>query len=626
MFATDRFPSGRLNIYSKPDILAFVREVLRDTPEFQTIRESSFGKLFDLPARQCHVSCKLIYSILSRQLIVGDPHTLWTEFGGQPLRSGLQEFGTITALPCGAYPREKDMPGWKKIRLDLILIVDGVLIAHKQTPRPTLNYVQMVEDLDSFFQFPWGRESFSKTVACMKPIGGTILSKKTTCLINLNDLLLIEVEKYLSVSPIIPIESQPQPGWGVWSDVVNDESLFHMEQLIADKRPLKKHMWLGGDNSLPIITRPTVHEKPVHKKSLKPKHPTKKKPLPTRRTTQKPSTARKQRRISNYFLRTGSTSNNSNQHLADTVSELVTKMLKRIKQRYHTKHPSLNSLPSSMIFFRKRRQKGQPQSAHPHGFSTREHGTTSTNPPDHASPIITSPSPDQKYPIHVSPIHHSPTPVVGIILTSSVHVTPEVKQAPSTTSQPRHSEIYDASAHLNSPDIHHFLFHGVEIFDLVSPITRTQATHNPSPTKSTETGSGFAPHATSVNAFSATATSSRMPSLNSLIENRQVMELSDSSPARETLTHTPSEAETHLASALMSCSSLQTMSERHNQLLARERLLFCTPYLTSIIQHKWRKFKAARRKDLFHWDKRLRDLVTTPGKCWMEDFSPYTHQ
>ncbi|KAF8098626.1 hypothetical protein N665_0262s0013 [Sinapis alba] len=676
LFATDRFSSGRLNIYSKPDILAFVREVLRDTPEFQTIRESSFGKLFDLPARLFPVSCKLIYSLLSQQLIVGDPHTFRTEFDGQQLRFGLREFETMTGLPCGAYPTKKDMPGWKKIRLALILIVDGVLIAHKQTPPPHT-------------------KSFSKPVACMKPSGfpdpvGTLvkgLKQETfhfkgfpvvlqlvsfraipklqskipapsTSLsiidlqedhlpnhpsINLNDLLLIEAENNLSMSPIIPIVSQPQPGWGVWHDVVNDESLFYMEQLIADKRPFKKHMWPGGDNSLPIITRPTVHEKPVHKKSLKPKHPAKKNPLPTRRTTHKTSTARKQRRISNYFLRTGSTSNNSNQHLSDTVSELVTKMLKRIKQRSHTKRPTL---PSRMQKFRKRCLKGQSQSANTPTVSPLENTIPSPTdngddlsntqdeelplqkPPDHASPITTPPSPDHKYPIHVSPIHHSPLPVEGIIHTSSVHVTPEVHQAPSTTSQPRRSEIYDASAHPNSPEIHHILFHCVEIFDPVSPVTRTQATPNPSPTKSTDTGSGFAPHASSVNAFSATATSSRMPSLNSPIENRQeclreseIMELSNSSPARETLTHTPSEAETHLAAALMSCSlhmkiMMAMLAERHNQLLARERLLFCTLYLTSIIQQKWKKFKAARRKDLFHWDKR---------KCWMDDvFTIYT--
>ncbi|KAH0883128.1 hypothetical protein HID58_059224 [Brassica napus] len=37
LFATDRFPINKLNIYSSPEILPFLRHVLRDTKEFQTI-------------------------------------------------------------------------------------------------------------------------------------------------------------------------------------------------------------------------------------------------------------------------------------------------------------------------------------------------------------------------------------------------------------------------------------------------------------------------------------------------------------------------------------------------------------------------------------------------------------
>ncbi|CAN6969244.1 unnamed protein product [Brassica oleracea var. botrytis] len=50
------------------------------------------------------------------------------------------------------------MLGKKKLHLALIIIVDGVLIAHQQTPRPTLKYVRMVQDVDTFCSHPWGRE------------------------------------------------------------------------------------------------------------------------------------------------------------------------------------------------------------------------------------------------------------------------------------------------------------------------------------------------------------------------------------------------------------------------------------------------------------------------------------
>ncbi|RID62742.1 hypothetical protein BRARA_E01793 [Brassica rapa] len=197
----DRFPTRRLNIYSSPDLLPFIRNVLRDTPEFETIRRSCFGNLFDLPARQCPVSCKLIHPFLTRQLVCLPKNTLWSAFGGYPFRYGLEEFGTVTGLPCGSYPErykpntgkaivagkdrvwkrlfgkkkvvtiadlcrmletDKDMDGWKKIWIALIIIVDGVLIAHKQEARPTPRYVRMVENLKT--------ESFLKTISCMKPL------------------------------------------------------------------------------------------------------------------------------------------------------------------------------------------------------------------------------------------------------------------------------------------------------------------------------------------------------------------------------------------------------------------------------------------------------------------------
>lgn len=208
LFATDRFPTGRHNIFSKPDILPFIQNVLKDTDELQYIKNSCFGGLFDLPARQCPVSCKLIHAFLTRQLLCEDRHTLWSVFGSDAVRFGLQEFGTITGLPCGDFPADYEteledqskansdpdwirllgkkkfvtiadlrhrletdirMPRRKKLQIALILIVDGVLIAHQQKTRPTLKYVKMVQDVDAFCQHPWGRESFLKTINCMKP-------------------------------------------------------------------------------------------------------------------------------------------------------------------------------------------------------------------------------------------------------------------------------------------------------------------------------------------------------------------------------------------------------------------------------------------------------------------------
>ncbi|KAG7536989.1 Ulp1 protease family C-terminal catalytic domain [Arabidopsis suecica] len=174
LFATDRYPEARLNIYSRPDILTVICDVLQGTKEMETLLDSCFGSLFSL----------------------------------RPLRFSLVEFGNVTGLPCGEFPEEYDpdfspkrVNGVKdywdvligkdknttladlsvkfqalkgiesplKLPLALLLIVDGVLIANNQTHRPTYKYVQMLENIESFLSFPWGRESFLKTIQVMSP-------------------------------------------------------------------------------------------------------------------------------------------------------------------------------------------------------------------------------------------------------------------------------------------------------------------------------------------------------------------------------------------------------------------------------------------------------------------------
>ncbi|KAH0893917.1 hypothetical protein HID58_056346 [Brassica napus] len=510
-------------------MLAFVHDVLRSTSEFQTIRDSCFGKLFDMPARQCPVSCKLIHSLLSRQLIVDDPHTLWTALSGQPLRFGLQEFGTITGLPCGAFPVGHLPPKNKRNQAlkDQIL---NKLIA----PRSSLTIMELEED--HLPDYPS---------------------------ININDVLTIKAEEnchvwyfHLSVTPIIPIEIQTDPGWGVWPDIVNDERLAYMEELIADKRPFKKWMWPGGNTSLPLIPPSTVEEKPVHKKALKSKHTGKNKPLQPNRSTRKTSTAQKQRRISNYFVHNGSTSSKSHEQLLEIITELssqvtdvqaeqkrLLEMIEKLKQRPHTKRSSITSLlPRMKKFKKRRRQKSHSFSSLAHRFSMQQHAPIHKS-PDHSSPVQTSPSPERKYPIHISPVHQSenqsPLLHVSVVHTSPVHTTPECPVATPMTSLARRGVIYDASDHSNSPLSHHLLYQGLEIFEPIydqtpaddglelpftpqpplSPITRPHLTPNPSPTKSTDSGSGLAQHAASVNVFSATASSSRIPHHNALVED-----------------------------------------------------------------------------------------------------------
>ena len=148
------------------------------------------------------------------------------------------------------------------------------------------------------------------------------------------------------VTPIIPIESQPQPGWGLFPDDAKDDSVLYLEQLIAGQHSFNKHMWHGGVTSEPIIKKPKIR--------VKKKAATIKQSL----QTSQPS-ARKQRRISSYFTRS-TTQSFTNVQLTEMVIQLSTQMkqlkreMKRRKKRSHARLSSFNKL------FSRRKQSNTP--------------------------------------------------------------------------------------------------------------------------------------------------------------------------------------------------------------------------------------------------------------------------
>lgn len=181
---------------------------MKGSSEYDRLLNSCFGSLFALPVSQCPISCKLIHALICRQLITKKKYELWTVFGGQPLRFSLVEFGSVTGLPYGEFPDNYDpqsepepeegvlsywdelfgedklitlsdirtrlstpglVLGDNRLRLALLLIVDGVLLAKQQYHRPSFKYVLMLEDIEAFLEFPWGRESFFRTIMFMQP-------------------------------------------------------------------------------------------------------------------------------------------------------------------------------------------------------------------------------------------------------------------------------------------------------------------------------------------------------------------------------------------------------------------------------------------------------------------------
>ncbi|CAN6971903.1 unnamed protein product [Brassica rapa subsp. trilocularis] len=516
----------------------------------------------------------------------------------------------------------------------------------------------MVQDVDAFCLHPWGRESFLKTITCMKPpkfiplkcedpiatlvdllkqetfrLKGFPLSLQLLAFqavpelqsiipapldslsiiqleephlpvypkISYLDILRVEAVENLAVTSLIPIQSQPQPGWRVWHDVVADERLTYMENLIANHHPFKKHLWPGGDTSTPILIHKPPLEEPetrrqVSKNALRPRKP-----------LNKPPPCRKQRRISNYFLRTGSTSNSNDQmmEMLSKVSSEVSKLRKefrlmrqlnkRKKSRTHSKRSAFHSLIGS-----------------PHKPQLSHRGCQ-TDPTEHSTDDV----PNETFPTPMEEDHPECTsPVVS-------QYAAQLYGQPSSESTPVHT------------------------------------THLPTEPEQTTPEN---------------------------LSDEEVVELSDSSPVKPTPRHQPSDEECNLAEELFKCPSIPALAliaplpqqhwdlfhatltantqafhitpsqfdfsnrfileiaqpqkwvttfhmeilmymlaGRHRELLDREKLAFTTPYLASGIQEVFKGFKKLARKDRFKWDTRLTELVLQPGKKWMEDvFTIYT--
>ncbi|KAF8113512.1 LOW QUALITY PROTEIN: hypothetical protein N665_0049s0028 [Sinapis alba] len=186
-FATDRFSSERVNMYSTFDYILAVRDTLDSTAEMRTFLGSCFSGLFKIPARTLLMG-RVVHGMMVRQLVMKKKFEMWPISRGKPLRF-LVEFGKVTGLPCGEFEdgssidyqlpqkeenyeywdrligsnqdvtiedlvgmidTEKEMPRWRKLRLCLLIIVDGVLVETFQKPRPTLKYVKLVENLKEF--------------------------------------------------------------------------------------------------------------------------------------------------------------------------------------------------------------------------------------------------------------------------------------------------------------------------------------------------------------------------------------------------------------------------------------------------------------------------------------------
>ncbi|KAG5398122.1 hypothetical protein IGI04_019936 [Brassica rapa subsp. trilocularis] len=234
-----------------------------------------------------------------------------------------------------------------------------------------------------------------------------------------------------------------------------------------------------------------------------------------------------------------------------------------------TPPPSTSPIHTSPIHTSPIHTSPNPHFPHPHLTHPHLPHTSPSTSPIHISPIHISP-------IHTSPIHISP------ICTSpnSILNTPPFATNPTTPPSLRPlSPIYDASAHPNnspiaiSPEPPSLSQPRYDTSCNQSsqkrnfPLSPLHLTPETSPKKGSDSLPGFVGHASTINAFSATATSKPSSAAKTKhssaqqaqpTEDSDVVSLSDSdgSPAPKRPKHIPSIEENHLAKQLERCKTV----------------------------------------------------------------------
>lgn len=239
MFAAGQEPLGeRVNVYQEFDIIRQITNALKDD-EIAFMRESPLGKLLDIPTKPAWSGSFGLF-LLSRQLDVVKENGIWVLFGRTPVRFSLREFKIVTGLSCGKYPvaekkKRKGTAGIKtpyygklfgleedvtieriiynlkkrligvremRIRYACLALVDGILLPTSHYPKVKINkdHAEIIENMESFLAYPWGRLSFDKMMTSIKE---RELSQLTTSSVTVQGLFLALQMVVLQAAPAI---------------------------------------------------------------------------------------------------------------------------------------------------------------------------------------------------------------------------------------------------------------------------------------------------------------------------------------------------------------------------------------------------------------------------------------
>ena len=205
----------RVNNYFSLRWIEVIKSALEDE-DLTMLSASQFGQVLKMGSHA--FSVMFLHYLLSRQLITEKDFELWWLFVGKPIRYAIQDFALVTGLNCGqivdlhhqakgkgvrgkgtgkstsssASPstwdvlfgrEDKPTTSWiidrlvkgkkykdplTRLRLALLVLVEGILCPTCGTTNIRPEVVRMMDNLDEFLNYPWGRESFLLTVRSTK--------------------------------------------------------------------------------------------------------------------------------------------------------------------------------------------------------------------------------------------------------------------------------------------------------------------------------------------------------------------------------------------------------------------------------------------------------------------------
>lgn len=194
----------RVNRASEKSILKTVESFLG--ADFKRLEESFLGPIITFVKRKdiCF-SRHLIHHFLQRR-ILSNSEELWFVFAEQPMRFSLREFIITTGLATESQssPKKKkqkrvdswmkecttlkelnefmlkksgSMPSEDKIRLGVVVLVEGILIGHHQATKIPQENLLRGGSFEEFCNYPWGRIAYKALVDGVKKLTHDKLSK-----------------------------------------------------------------------------------------------------------------------------------------------------------------------------------------------------------------------------------------------------------------------------------------------------------------------------------------------------------------------------------------------------------------------------------------------------------------